>query len=157
MGFFLSGFKNKREIHINTDYAIPGWMLCVISHIFKYVSENSNGNHRKQVKFFINTLFVIYKTINGILLQILYGAIIMLFYRDNNLFDGDEFIWKRNIYGMVIVTCGLRSIIYHASRYSFLAYRITPKISGIRSAECSQGDVKIIKFGKIYSVCCHNP
>ena len=37
----------KRENHINTDYAVSGWMICVIPHICKDVFENSDGNHMK--------------------------------------------------------------------------------------------------------------
>ena len=31
--FVISSLWNKREEHINTDYAVTGWMLCVITHI----------------------------------------------------------------------------------------------------------------------------
>ena len=31
--FVISSLWNKREEHINTDYDITGWMLCVIPHI----------------------------------------------------------------------------------------------------------------------------
>ena len=31
--FVISNLWNKREEHINTDYAVTGWMLCVIPHI----------------------------------------------------------------------------------------------------------------------------
>ena len=33
----ISKLWNKREKHINTDYAMTGWMLCVIPHIIKDV------------------------------------------------------------------------------------------------------------------------
>ena len=35
--FFISSLWNKREEHINTDYAVTGWMLRVIPHIREYV------------------------------------------------------------------------------------------------------------------------
>ena len=31
--YVISNLWNKREGHINTDYAVTGWMLCVIPHI----------------------------------------------------------------------------------------------------------------------------
>ena len=31
--FFISILRNKREEHINTDYAVTGWILCVLPHI----------------------------------------------------------------------------------------------------------------------------
>ena len=31
--FVISSLCKKREEHINTDYAVTGWMLCVIPHI----------------------------------------------------------------------------------------------------------------------------
>ena len=31
--YVISNLWNKRKKHINTDYAVTGWMLCVIPHI----------------------------------------------------------------------------------------------------------------------------
>ena len=31
--FVIFKLWNKREEHINTDYAVTGWVLCVILHI----------------------------------------------------------------------------------------------------------------------------
>ena len=31
--FVIYSLWNKIEEHINTDYAVTGWMLCVIPHI----------------------------------------------------------------------------------------------------------------------------
>ena len=38
----IINFRYKREVHINTNYAITGWMLCVITHICKNVNDNSH-------------------------------------------------------------------------------------------------------------------
>ena len=38
----------KRKIHINTDFAFTGWMLCVIPHIRKDAKYHSESDHRKQ-------------------------------------------------------------------------------------------------------------
>ena len=32
-GGVISNLWNEREKHINTNYAVTGWMLCVIPHI----------------------------------------------------------------------------------------------------------------------------
>ena len=55
--FFVSNLWNKREEHINTDYAVTGWMLCVITNIREDILNHSNVNHRIQVNTFINTIF----------------------------------------------------------------------------------------------------
>ena len=31
--FVISSLWNEKEKHINTDYSVTGWMLCVIPHI----------------------------------------------------------------------------------------------------------------------------
>ena len=47
----------KIKLRINTDFAVTGWMLCVIPHIRKYAKDHSDRNHRKQVNNVIKTLF----------------------------------------------------------------------------------------------------
>ena len=47
----------KRQIHINTDFVVTGWMLCVISQIRKYAKYHSDSDNRKQVNNVIKTLF----------------------------------------------------------------------------------------------------
>ena len=42
-------FWYKRQLHINTDFSVTRWMLCVIPHIHKYVIDNSDGDNRKEV------------------------------------------------------------------------------------------------------------
>ena len=37
----------KRQLQINTDFAVTGWMLCDIPHISKDAKYHSDGNHRK--------------------------------------------------------------------------------------------------------------
>ena len=46
----------KRQIHINTDFAVTGWMLYVIPHIRKDAKYHSDSGYSKQVKNFIKTL-----------------------------------------------------------------------------------------------------
>ena len=47
----------KRQLHINTDFAVTGWMICVIPHILKDAKDHSDMNHREQVNNVIKTLF----------------------------------------------------------------------------------------------------
>ena len=47
----------KIQLHINTDFAVTGWMICVIPHIHKYAKDHSDRNHRKQVNNVIKKLF----------------------------------------------------------------------------------------------------
>ena len=39
----------KRQFHINTDFAVTRWMLCVIPHISKDAKYNLDSDHWKQV------------------------------------------------------------------------------------------------------------
>ena len=55
--FVISNLWNKREEHINTDYAVTGWMLCVIPHIREDVFKNAQNKHHIQVNTVIKTLF----------------------------------------------------------------------------------------------------
>ena len=36
----------KRKLHINTDFAVTGLMLCIIPHIRKYAKDHSDSDHR---------------------------------------------------------------------------------------------------------------
>ena len=47
----------KRKLHVNTDFSVTGWMICVITHIRKDAKYDSDSDHIKQVNNFINTLF----------------------------------------------------------------------------------------------------
>ena len=40
---------NEREEHTNTDYALTGWMLCVIPHIREDIFKNAQNKHHIQV------------------------------------------------------------------------------------------------------------
>ena len=43
--FVISIFWDERKKHINTDYAVTGWMLCVITHIMEDVFKNAQNKH----------------------------------------------------------------------------------------------------------------
>ena len=47
----------KRQLHINTDFAVTGWTLCVIPHICKDAKDHSDSDHREKVNNFIKTIF----------------------------------------------------------------------------------------------------
>ena len=55
--FVLSNLWNKREEHINTNYAVPGWVLSVIPHIREDVFKNAQTKHHIQVNNVIKKLF----------------------------------------------------------------------------------------------------
>ena len=52
----VSNLWHKRQLHINTYFAVTGWMLCVITNICKDAKDHSDRNHRKQVNNVIKTL-----------------------------------------------------------------------------------------------------
>ena len=47
----------KRQLHINTDFAVTVLRICVIPHIRKDVKDHLYSDHRKQVNNVINTFF----------------------------------------------------------------------------------------------------
>ena len=55
--YVISNLWHKREEHINTDYAVTGWVLCVIPHIRDDVFKNSQNKHHIQVSNVIKNLF----------------------------------------------------------------------------------------------------
>ena len=54
--FVIFRLWNKREEHINTDYAVTSWMLCVIPHIREDVFKNAQNKHHIQVNNVIKNL-----------------------------------------------------------------------------------------------------
>ena len=145
----VCNFWHKRQLHINTDFAVTGLMLCVIPHIRKDAKYNSDRNHRKHVNNVIKTLF--------------YGSseeetnvTLDVFWTEYNAFDNkvgsyddDEFIWKSKY-----ISDG-NSHLWH-QKYPLtcnkvlgsVACRFTSKVLVIVAAERSWGDVKTIKYGK---------
>ena len=55
--FVISSLWNEREKHINTNYAVTGWMLCVIPHIREDVVKNAQNKHHIPVNNVIKSLF----------------------------------------------------------------------------------------------------
>ena len=48
---------HKRQLRINTYFAVTGWMIFVIPRIRKDAKDNSDRNYRKQVNNIIKRLF----------------------------------------------------------------------------------------------------
>ena len=48
---------HKRQLQINADFSVTGWILCVIPHIRKDAKDHSDSDHRKQVNNVIDALF----------------------------------------------------------------------------------------------------
>ena len=139
----------KRQLHINTDFAVTGWMLCVIPHIRKDARVHSDRHHRKQVNNIIKRLFSgSSEEEMNVNLDMFWTEYIQF---DNKVgsYDADEFIWKSKD-----IIDG-NSHLWH-QKYSlpftkvlgFVACRVTSKVLGIGAAERSWGDVKTIKSGK---------
>ena len=79
---------------LNNDFTVHERMLCVITHIYKYAKENSDGYHRKQVKNVIKILFHgAYEHKMAVTLDIFWTEYTE-FDNKNGLFYGDEFIFK---------------------------------------------------------------
>ena len=58
LSFSVCKLWHKRQLHINTDFSVTGWMLFVIPHIRKDENDNSDSDHKKQVNNIIKTLFM---------------------------------------------------------------------------------------------------
>ena len=84
----------KRKIHINIDFTVTGWMICVIPHILKDAKYHTYSDHRKQGNN------VIKKSFNGLpecemaVTQDVFWTEYTDFDNKNGSFDGDEFMWK---------------------------------------------------------------
>ena len=139
----------KRQLHINTDFAVTVWMLCVIPHIHKDAKYHSDSDHRKQFNNIIKTIFSgSSEEKMNVTIDVFWTEYTV---SDNKvgLYDADEFIWKSND-----ISDG-NSHLWH-QKYSlpftkvlgFVAFRVTSKVLGIGAAERSWGDVKTIKSGK---------
>ena len=92
--FVISNFRNKREEHINTNYAVTGRMLCVIPHIREDVFKNAQNKHHIQVNNVIKTLFAVstekelHESLDTFWSE--YNS----FNHKNDPFDSNDFIWN---------------------------------------------------------------
>ena len=92
--FVISSLWKKREENINTDYAVNGWILCVIPHIREDVFKKAQNKHHIQMNNVIKTLF------DGSTEKELHGTLdtfcneYTLFNHKNDTFESSEFIWN---------------------------------------------------------------
>ena len=84
----------KRSLHINTNFAVTGWMLCVIPHICKDAKDNSYSNHRKQVNNVIKVLFSGSSEEEMNVTLDMFWTEYTDFDNKIGLFVADEFIWN---------------------------------------------------------------
>ena len=64
LSYLIFNYWGKREVHINTDYSVTGWMLCVITHIYNDGIDNAYGNNRKQFNNVTNKVFMAHLMVN---------------------------------------------------------------------------------------------
>ena len=95
LSFSVCKLWKNIQLHINTDFSVTGWMICVITHIHKYSKYHSDSDHRKQVNNVIKTLFYGASEEEMSVTQDIFWTEYTEF--DNNIgsFDADEFIRKR--------------------------------------------------------------
>ena len=46
----------QKYLHTSTDYAVTGWMLCIVTHIREDFFNHSNEYHSNQVNTDIKTM-----------------------------------------------------------------------------------------------------
>ena len=85
---------NEREKHINTDYAVTGWMLCIVHQIMEYFFKNAQNNHHIQVDNVIKSLFPV-STENQLHDTLdTFWSEYKNFNDKNDPFEINEFIWN---------------------------------------------------------------
>ena len=137
-------------MHINTDFTVTGWMLCVIPHICKYEKDYSDSDHSKLVKNFIRTLFHGVPEYEMAVTLDIFCTEYIEFDNKNSSFDGDEFIWKSE--DIRDGNCHLRNKNIHFLAPRFLVFCMYSHIKGSWYWCSSWGDVKTIKSGKRYAI-----
>ena len=134
-------------------FAVTGWLLCVITNIFKASSDHSYSDHCKQVNRVIKTLFFgLSRNELNFTLDLFWTGYID-FDNNNGLFGGDGFIWK------IKAIIGHNSHLFH-QKYSlactkvlgFLACIVTSKVIDIGAAYHYWGYVNTIKSSKRYAI-----
>ena len=58
LSFLVCKLWQKRQLHVNTYFAVTGRMLCVIPHILKDTKDHLYSDHRKQVNNVIKNKFL---------------------------------------------------------------------------------------------------
>ena len=94
LSLLVCSLWQKRKLHINTDFAVTGWMLCVLPHIQKNVKYHSDIDHRKKINNLFKTLFHGLSVDKMAVTQDLFWNDYTLFDNKKDSFDREEFIWK---------------------------------------------------------------
>ena len=128
----------KIQLHINTDFAVTGYMICVIPHICKDAKDNYDSDHRKQVNNFIKTIFHGSSEEKNDVTQDIFCTEYTEFDNKIGSFDVDEFIWKsKDIRDGNIHLWHQKYSLPYTKVLGFVACRFTSKVLGIGAAECS--------------------
>ena len=140
LSFSVCKLWQKRQLHINTDFAVTKCILCVIPHISKYSKYHSDSDHGTQVNNIIKIIFSGASEEEMTVTQDIFWTEYTDFDNMIGSFDADEFIWKsKDIkYG--------NSHLCH-QKYSppltkvlgFVACRVTSNVLDIGAAEGSWG------------------
>lgn len=139
---------NRRKKIVNSDFAILGWMLCVMPEVMADVKQRMTGEHRDAAERVINKLYAHKVEANM-------AEIIDTFWNEHKDFCNKAGVFNRqNRWNVMDVVIG-NSHIWH-EKYSlpytkvlgYVACRVTSKILGIGSAERAWGDVKHLKKDK---------
>ena len=81
-------------MHTNTDFAVTGWILCLINHIRKDAKYHSDIDNTKQVNSVIRTLFYGVPEDEIDVNKVIFWTEYTEFDNKNGSCDADEFIWK---------------------------------------------------------------
>ena len=92
--FVIYSLWYEREKHINNNYAVTCWMLCVIPHIREDVFKNAQNKHHIQVNNVIKDLFAesTEKELHGTLDT--FCSKYKNFNQNIDPFDSNDFIWN---------------------------------------------------------------
>ena len=71
--FLSMWFMAEKKLHINTDFSVTVWMLCVIPYICKDAKYHSYIDHRKQVNNVIKRFFMDYLKTKWLYLKVYFG------------------------------------------------------------------------------------
>ena len=94
LSYLLCTSWQKRQIHINANFEVTGWMLCVIPHICKDAKDHSDSNNSKQVNNAIIPLFRGLHEDEMDFIRDIFWTEYTEFYNNNGSFDRYDFIWK---------------------------------------------------------------
>ena len=85
----LCSLCKKRQLHINNDFSVTGWMLYVIPHIHKGARYHSESDHKKNINNLIKILFHGLYVYKMAVTQDLFWSEYTEFDKKNGSFDGD--------------------------------------------------------------------